>query len=129
MKCRRPGVAKRTSGPLTEWQGLLQKTSSFSGSCHPQSHQRSWASPPMQRLYVAMPMFSNPQLLAPVMMMTTERKNTIRMMTMVKERTKMINMSLERTNALNCIKVCVHARAGLSCQVLPATLLMTKYYI
>ena len=44
MKCRRPRVAKRTSGSLTRQQGLLQKTSTFSRLSFPQSCQGSWAS-------------------------------------------------------------------------------------
>ena len=44
----------------------------------------AWAtSPPMQRQYVAMPMVTNPQLLAPGMMMT-ERKKTMKMIMMLR---------------------------------------------
>ena len=43
-KVQETWTAKRTSGPLIKWEGPLQKTSTFSGSSHPQSHQRSWAS-------------------------------------------------------------------------------------
>ena len=35
MRCRRVGVARRISGLLTGWQGLPQKTSTFSGSSCP----------------------------------------------------------------------------------------------